>query len=127
MSILLKLIVFSAVVTTLTVSLRKHHPEISLVLSILAGVFVLSLGSGLFASVIRLFETITAKTGVLPEVLSPLLKVLSIAILTKISVDICKESGCLGLSTGIELIGNAIAITAAAPLILSMLSFLTSI
>jgi len=127
MELLLKLLVLAVVVPILSLVMKKSQPEIGFTLSILAAVFVIVLGNRVLSSVIHLLRTIVETTGILPEVLNPMLKVVGIAVLTKISVDISKESGCLGLSSGIELIGNALAITVAAPLLLSMLTFLRSI
>ena len=127
MEMLLKLCAIAIVVSVITSVLKKSQPEFSLMLSILATVLVLFYGCREITSVITLFEEIVNRAGLLPEILVPLLKILAIAILTKISVDICKESGCLGLSTVIELMGNGAAILAATPLVGSMLSFLTSI
>ena len=127
MELIYKLCAIAAIVSLLTLVLKKHQPELSYALSIVAVLFVIFLGSGVISTVIKLFDTIANRAGVLPEILSPFLKVLAIAILTKISVDMCKESGCLGLAAGIELIGNSVAIVTTAPLILSMLSFLSSI
>ena len=123
----MKLFAFTAVITALILLLKKHQPELSHSLTILAIVYVLFLGLKIIASAVALIKNVAEQSGILSETLMPLLKVLSITILSKLSVDICKESGCLALSTGIELIGNALAITASAPLILSMLRFLASI
>jgi len=127
MELLLKLSAFAIVGSLLTLFLKKPQPELSFSLSILAVVFVLVLGIGMITTVIRLMQTIADQAGIMREVLEPLLKVLVITILSKITVDLCRESGSLALSTGIELIGNAVAIIAAAPLVLSMLKFLASI
>lgn len=127
MELLLKLFVVAVVVSLLMLLLKKYQPEFTFGISVLAIILILFLGSDTVGSVLRLFRTIAEQTGMRSELFAPLMKVLAIAILTKISVDLCKESGCLSMAGGIELIGNAVAIIAAAPLILSMLSFLMSI
>ena len=127
MELLLKLFVVTIVLTLMTLVLKQNQPAFAFSVSILATLLILCFANGAVASVVRLLRTIAEQTRILPELLSPFFKVLAITILTKIMVDICKESGCLGMASGVEVIGNAIAITAAAPLILSMLSFLMSI
>lgn len=127
MELFLKLaaiIVISAILITV---LRRDLPSVALVLSLVALAVVFGACRDIIASVISVGQDIAKLSSVSERQLSILLKVLAITILTKITGDFCKDAGCNGLAGTAEIVGNLVAVIAAAPLLEELIGFLSSI
>ena len=108
------------------VTLRRHVPEISLILVFVAGLLLLGAVSGVFSRVLQFLRELAATAGIAPDVLAPLFKATAIAILTKIACDICNESGAGSLGSVVELCGCVITVLLSLPLLTSVMQLVTS-
>ena len=97
--------------------LRRHSPDLALLLTLLGCVLgaglLLSLAKPLYAFVRRL----AALTGRSEELLSPLFKCVGIGLLTQLSSALCLDAGETSLSKLVELGGSLLCTLAALPLL----------
>lgn len=127
MDILIKIVALAVVTALTALILKKQVPDISMTLLLVSGVIFFLMLSGVFTNVIRFINDLAAMAGIAPAVLSPLLKTVGIAILTKLATDVCRDAGAGSLASYIELAGCAIAITISIPLLMSVLKLVSSI
>jgi len=118
------IIIVSAVLIT---TLRRDLPSVSLLLALVAMIVVFETGREALTSVVSLGQDIAKLSSVSGKQLGSILKVLAVTVLTKLTRDFCKDAGCAGLAGMTEIVGNALAIIAAAPLLEELLKFISSI
>lgn len=107
--------------------LKKSNPESALLLSIVT-VIVLSAASMRFMDNIReLLDLAQEMYGVPYRFCQPVVKCLAIAIVTRISSDLCRDASQAALASGVDLAGSVCALSVALPLIISVLKNLRTI
>ena len=124
MPVILKISAGALIAAILGLLFRRTNPEMTLLLGIVAVCCVLSAAiTGLngLAELIRQVRRLTGDGG---ECTGPLLKCTAIAVVTRLSADLCRDSGQSALAGAVELAGIACAITVALPVILSILKLL---
>ncbi len=107
--------------------LKRREPELAFLLSIAAGVLLLGMAVSALSEVRACIDLLAQAAELSDEVLSPLLKTVGIAILARISAELCRDAGEGGLGVFAELAGSAAAIVAAAPLLRGVLTAVTQL
>lgn len=114
-----------AIVTAIcAVVVKKQVPEVGLVLALCAGAIILSFALDSMSSVTGLMEALSDSAGLSPAVLSPVVKTVGIAIITRISAEVCRDAKEGGLAAFVETAGAALALVVCVPLMKSVLSML---
>lgn len=99
-----------------SVMLKKYNPEIAIILSLVAGIFLLfAILSHLSAAIDHIKELIKA-TNITPEYGLILFKVMGICFLAQFTADCCMDAGEKALASKIELAGKIMIIYTALPL-----------
>lgn len=104
------------------VIVKKQVPEIGTILGLLAGVLILSLSYPALRSVKGLMSTLSETADLAPAVLTPVIKTVGIAIVTKLAAEICRDAKEGGIASFLETAGSALALVVCVPLIEAVLS-----
>lgn len=104
--------------------LRRHTPELALLLALAAGVWMLSLAADALGAAAELLEELSRLTGMEEELLSPVVKTAGISLVTRLSAEICRGTGESGLAAFLEITGTALALGVSLPLIRAVLTLL---
>lgn len=106
---IIKFAVIGIICAVLTVVVRQSRPDLAIIVQ-LAGIVILTIFAAEY-----LKNIFTQTDGLFAEVslvsdgyLSLLVKILGIAVVTKIGADICTDSSNSALATVVELVGKAI-------------------
>lgn len=106
---IIKFAVIGIICAVLTVVVRQSRPDLAIIVQ-LAGIVILAIFAAEY-----LKNIFTQADGLFAEVslvsdgyLSLLVKILGIAVVTKIGADICTDSSNSALATVVELVGKAI-------------------
>ena len=124
MDVLIKVIAVGGVGMFCAVMLKKTSPEMSLSAAIATQIVLVGVGAGVIFSAVSFIRELAVRAEIPDELIKPLLKVLGISIITRISCDICKDNGVSAYASYIELCGGALAISFAIPIIMSVLSLM---
>lgn len=103
------------------VVLRKSAPELALALTLAAGGLILLAALGAMERVTELMEELADRAGLAPAVLAPVVKTVGIAILTRVSAEVCRDAGESGVAAFVETAGAALALLATLPLLSAVL------
>lgn len=96
--------------------LKKTSPELGIVLALGAGVLILwGIADGL-GEIKEDMLRIVGLSGLEPELMVPVVKALGIAILTKITTEICRDAKEGGIAAVVEIAGASMALLIAVPL-----------
>jgi len=117
MAFIVKVIAVAVVGTFLCIIVGKYQPELALALAIVTGVTLLVYAMGVFSGVIDLIKEIAEKAGISSAILGPLLKTTAIAIMTRLTSDICQDAGRGAIATAVDMAGTAAALYVAMPLL----------
>ena len=115
------------VAAVLGVLLRKHVPELALLLTLCAGLWILSAVLDGLGAVAQLMEELRQLAGISEELIEPVVKTVVISVLTKLTVELCRASGEGGVAAFVETAGTVLAIVVALPLVRAVTMLMTEI
>ena len=111
----------------LAVVLRRHVPELALLLGLTAAAGVLLYCAGTLEQVLSFLAELTAVAGVSDAILQPVVKTCGIGLVTRLASDFCKDAQEGMLASAVELAGTALALAAVLPLFTAVLELLTGL
>jgi stage III sporulation protein AD len=100
----------------LTVLVKKHSPEIGLLLGLMVTVTVIILGLDVFRPLKDFIDIVITETGIAGELAAPLWKAGVIAIITKITAELCRDAGEKAAAAGVETAGSVLGLFVVLPL-----------
>lgn len=100
---------------------RQNAKEVGLVLALAAGALILAQAIGALESVRALMEDLGDRAGLSPAVLDPVLKTVGIAVLTRISAEVCRDAKESGIAAFVETAGAVMALYVVLPLMRAVL------
>ncbi len=117
MEAMTKLAAAGVAAAVLSAVLKKNTPELALLLTLAAGLWMLSLAADGLRAVVELMGDLIRQAGISEVLLEPVVKTVALSILTKVTGEICRSAGEGGLAAFIETAGTVIALVAALPLV----------
>ncbi|MCL2408801.1 MAG: stage III sporulation AC/AD family protein [Oscillospiraceae bacterium] len=127
MDILLRVAAVAVAGSVIGLVLKKTRPEMSLLVTIALAVFAVYLAFEIVSRIIGFIRSLSDMAGISPAVISVVLKTVGIAIITKISADICRDAGQGSVASGVELAGTITAVYISLPLLESVISMIHSL
>ena len=97
--------------------LRKNTPELELLLILAAGLWMMSLAAQAMGAALALMRELADQAGLSEALLEPVVKTVALAILTKLTAEVCRSAGEGGMAAFVETAGAALALLAALPLV----------
>ena len=109
------------------VVVKKNVAELGMVLALCAGAIILSCSLGALEGVKELMDTLADTAGLSPAVLAPVVKTGGIAVLTRVSAELCRDAKEGGIAAFVETAGAAAALFVSLPLLKTVLSMVTGL
>ena len=106
---------------------KKNVAELGMVLALCAGAIILSCSLGALEGVKELMDTLADTAGLSPAVLAPVVKTVGIAVLTRVSAELCRDAKEGGIAAFVETAGAAAALFVSLPLLKTVLSMVTGL
>ena len=109
----------AAAVTAVVLSgvLKKTTPELALLLTLAAGIWMLAVVADGLGAVVELMKELAGQAGVSEVLLEPVVKTVALSILTKLTAEICRSAGESGVAAFVETAGTVLALVVALPLV----------
>lgn len=114
----------AAVAAVCAAALRRQVPELALVLAVCAGALILLRCAGALSALRELLDKLARAGGLSAQAVEPVLKTTGIAIVTRLSADLCRDAQEAGLASAVELAGTALALLTVLPLLTAVLELL---
>lgn len=105
-------------------TIRKQVPEISMVVAMVVGAFLLFTALTALTGVMDFLDELTELAGLSPSVVTPMVKTAGIAIVTRCVSALCKDAGESGIASMVETAGAVAALLVALPLMKAVLQTL---
>ena len=96
---------------------RQRSGEVGAVVALAAGVLLLGAVLAGLEDVTALMDELGELAGLSPAVLAPVVKTVGVAILTRLSAELCRDAGEGGIAAAAETAGAVTALLAALPLL----------
>lgn len=125
MSILLKAAAIGIAGAVICLLLKKTAPELGLMVSIGVSLLAAGLGVRLLEEIVELLKLAEEQAALSTALVSPVIKCMGIGVVTRLSVDLCKDAGQGAAASAVELCGTACALTAALPLVRTLLQMIS--
>ena len=122
MELILKAAALALTAALIGIVLRRTNPEMTLLLSICTVVLIMGAALGFAKSFTELARTVQRIFGVSESLIKPVIKCVAVAIITKMTSDLCKDSSQAAAASAVELAGTVCALCIIMPLLMSMLT-----
>ncbi|MDP4120044.1 MAG: SpoIIIAC/SpoIIIAD family protein [Bacillota bacterium] len=100
----------------LSVTLKKHSPETSIIISIAAGIILLMAILSKIIPAVNQIQTLISNAGMSAEYAGILFKAVGICLICQFSADSCKDAGEAALASKVEFAGKIMILILALPL-----------
>lgn len=124
MESIVKIAAIAVIAALCAVTVKKQVPELGLAIGLIAGALILGSSVAALKSAKELMETLADTAGLSPVVLTPVIKTVGIAIITKLAAEICRDAKEGGIAAFVETAGAAGALFVSLPLIEMVLSMI---
>lgn len=124
---MLKIAAVAIIAAICAAVVKKNVQELGLVLSLMAGVLILSFALSAIGNVRDLLESLADTAGLEPAILAPIIKTVGIAIITRVTAEICRDAKESGIASFVETAGAATALYLALPLVRAVLNMVTGL
>ena len=121
METLLKVCSLSLVGIFTVNGLKRTLPEMSAAATLALLLGLVTIAAGVLGKCVMLISELAEGAGISEKLMTPLMKCVGVSIVSKISGDLCRDSGMSAVASYIELVGGAVAIVIAMPLMLTVL------
>lgn len=114
-----------AVVSALCAAvIKKQTPDMALVLTLCGITLILALAFSAFRPIQTLLNALADRAGLSPAVLGPVLKTVGVALLTRVTAELCRDAGEQGLASAVEIAGGGCALLVCLPLFEAVLGLI---
>ena len=103
------------------VLVKKHAPEHALLLGICSAMVILAAAMPAVKSVMELWSGLYESAALSGAIIGPVAKCVGLGIVTRLSADLCRDSGSAAIATAVETVGCVCALLAAGPLMKMLL------
>ena len=122
-------LLFKAAAAALTASaaallIKRANPEISLLLGASTAALIAMAAMGFAKSLRELSDVVCNISGTAAAFTAPVLKCAAVAIVTKLSAELCRDASQGAAAGAVELAGTVCALSIAMPLVMSMLKMI---
>ena len=120
----MRLTAVGAMAAVLCAVLRKNTPELALLLALTAGIWMLFLTADTLSQALEVLKELTVLTGTEDELLRPVVKVVALSLLTRITAEICRSAGERGIAACVATGGTVLALGVSLPLIRAVITLM---
>lgn len=100
----------------LAIVIKQYKPEIAMLISVLAGVIILTVAISVLAPVLKTISELTGMAGLDSTYANALLKALAIVYITQLASDSCKDVGETAIASKLELAGKIAVVLISLPM-----------
>ena len=124
MEIVIKAAALALIAAVCALLIKKSNPEISFAVAVIAAAVICAAAAPAIGEIKSFTQDIVGKTEISPAVFLPVIKCVGIALVVKLSGELCRDAGQSAAASALEYLGCAAALITALPLVRSMLGVL---
>ncbi|MCT4596168.1 MAG: stage III sporulation protein AD [Anaeromicrobium sp.] len=117
-----KIVGVGIIATVLSMTFKKHKPEISLQISLVAGLVIFLFILSKLGTVLELLNMISKRLDIDIIYISTIFKIIGIAYIAEFGAQLCKDAGEGAIASKIELAGKVLIMVLAIPILVGLLN-----
>ncbi|MGI6129923.1 MAG: stage III sporulation protein AD [bacterium] len=106
--------------TLLILLLRRENEELAFLLSLAVGALIFLFAITRLGSVIAVLQSLAQQTGLNPQYLTLILKIIAIAYIAEFGAQVCRDASLEALAGTVELAGRVIILLLSIPIIVTV-------
>lgn len=126
MNIIIKISAVALIAALCTLLIKSKNTEQSFMLGIAAAVVILTAVLSFMSDVAGFLKQLIELSGISSAVFAPVLKCMGIAVITKLSCELCKDAGQAGIASAVEYAGAVAAVYTTLPLLRTTIQLLVN-
>ncbi len=124
MEIVIKAAAAALTAAVIGLLIKQKNPELALLLSVCTVTMILLVSVGLLSGLRELIRTVQTMIGSHETLTSPLIKCFAVALVTKLTAELCTDASNRAAAAAIELAGTICAASLMMPLLISVLKMI---
>ena len=124
MELMVRVAALAVTAAVLSAVLRRHTPELALLLVLGAGLWITALCANALGTALEVLRELTRLTGVEEELLAPVVKTVAISLVARVTAEICKGAGENGMAAFVEMAGTVFALAVSLPMIRAVVALM---
>lgn len=116
-----QIVAIGIVSSILALTLKKYSPQISILISIVAGVIIFMMAIPQLKIVLDMFHSISQNVDINKIYISIVLKIIAISYIAEFGVQICKDAGENSIASKIEFVGKVLIMVVSAPILVALM------
>jgi len=106
------------------VLIKKRSPEHAMLLGAAAAVTISAAAVMSGMQIVQLWTEISQSAAISGAVVAPVAKCVALGLITRLSADLCRDSGSAAIASAVELLGCVCALLAASPLMIMLVEMM---
>lgn len=127
MELLLKVSAGAIMAVLCAAMLRRNAGEFVPLVMLAAGAWVLSITAQALGEVVESLARLSRVAQLDTDLIEPVVKVVGLSIITRVSVEVCRTAGEGGIAVFVELAGTILALAAALPLVSAVVEMIAGL
>lgn len=119
-----QVVVIGIVSSILAVTVKKYSPQISIVITISAGIIIFMMAIPQLKIVLDMLHSIAQNVNLNQIYISIVLKIIAIAYIAEFGVQICKDAGENTIASKIEFVGKVLIMVVSAPILIALMELI---
>ena len=124
---IIQIVGLGMIAAIISIILKSQRPEISIQISILAGLIIFTLILTNLTAVISLMQEIANRVDLDLVYVATIIKIIGIAYISQFGAEVCRDAGEGAIASKIEFAGKILIVVMAAPIVLALLNLLVEI
>lgn len=126
MELVVKVAAVALIAALCTLLIKSKNSEQAFMLGIAAAVVIVAATAGFLSEIIDFLKELIELSNLSGAVFLPVIKCIGIAIITKLSCELCKDAGQAGIASAVEYIGAVAAVYTTLPLLKTTIQLLVN-
>ena len=124
---IIQIVAVGIVSAVLALTVKKHSPEIALIITLAASVLIFFMVLPLLVSAIGIMQNLGAQLDSQVSYIPVVLQILGIAYVAELGAQVCIDAGESAIASKIELAGKVLIMAVAAPILLDVMHMIIGI
>lgn len=124
---IIKIAAFGLVAAMLSVIIRQHRNDYSMLIGLCAGVMLLGIGVHLIGEIMDSLDLLISSTGIDGSYFEILFKALGITYLVSLASEICQDAGEGAIASKLELAGKAVIMYISLPIFMTVFKMISDL
>ncbi len=124
---IIQIVSLSLVATILVIILKQYRPEFSILISLIACVFIILFAFEKIQTIISMLNDLIIASGINKTFFEILIKITGIAYIVELASNLCADAGEKAIASKVEFAGKVLIVTMSVPIITTLIETITEV